>query len=212
MTFDWATFERAGIEGAIGAINRGVDRIAARAKDKAPVRRVFQGQDEKVRYRLKSISEIEADRTVRRRLGLGPEGTHLFPPLKVIRRAPQLLHLRGLPVDESLLNRRGRYELKSGRAVDQDQLGGRLRREIEAIHATLDGRVIRARVISPTPYAKYQEYGTRHNAAHSYLRPAGHESVGEIRTDVAVSVVQAASGAAKGKREVVVVKLKMVVA
>lgn len=208
MTFDWRAFEQAGIEGAISAINRGVDLIAARAKDKAPVRRVFAGQDESVHYKLKSISEIVGDRAIRARLGLGPESTHLFPPLKVTRRAPQLLHLRTLPVDTDQLSRRGRYENRSGRAFDRNQLGGRLRREIEAIHASLDGRVIRARVISPTPYAKYQEFGTRHNAAHPYMRPAGHESVAEIKTDVVVSVARAAKGAARGRKETVVVPMK----
>jgi HK97 gp10 family phage protein len=211
MTFDWASFERAGIEAAVGAMSRGAERVAGRAKDKAPVRRVFKGQDEAVGYRLKSIASIERDRSIRQRLGLGPEGTHLFPPLTVSRRAPQLLHLRAVPVNADLLSRRGRYEAKSGRAIHKGELGGRLRDEIEAIRASLDGRMIRSRVISPTPYSKFVEFGTRHNAAHPYLRPAGHESVSETKTDVAVSVVQAARAAASGRTERVVVKSTLMV-
>lgn len=207
--FDWAGFERAGIEAALGAVDRGVDLITARAKEKAPVRRVFKGQDEAVRYKVKSIREIEADRGIRRRLGLGPEGTHLFPPSKVVRRAPQLLHLRTLPVNVSSLSRRGRYELASGRSIHEGKLGGRLRSEIHGEKAKIEGNRIRGRVVSPTPYAKYMEFGTRHNAAHSYLRPAAHESVGEIQTDIARSVAHAARAAARGRRTTITAKLKM---
>ena len=205
---NWEAIEQAGLNAGAEAIQRGAELIATRAKEKAPVRRVFRGQDESVRYRLKSISEIEGDRDIRRQIGLGPEGTHLFPPLKVTKRAPQLLHQRALPVDVSKLSRRGRYELRSGRSIDQNQLGGRLRREIHATRVKIEERLIRAQIISPTPYAKYMEFGTRHNAAHPYLRPAGHESKAEIRRDVAVSVAAAAQAAIAVERVDVVWTLK----
>jgi len=50
-------------------------------------------------------------------------------------------------------------------------LTGRLRAEVHAEPAA-GGPVFVARVVSPTPYAKYQEFGTRHNRAQPYLRPA----------------------------------------
>jgi len=50
-------------------------------------------------------------------------------------------------------------------------LTGRLRAEVHAEPAA-GGPTLIARVVSPTPYAKYQEFGTRHNRAQPYLRPA----------------------------------------
>lgn len=74
------------------------------------------------------------------------------------------------------LTSRGRYELRSGRAVFRSAsgstLGGRLRGEIHTVHAESGGTRWVARVVSPTPYAKYVEFGTRHNRAQPYLRPA----------------------------------------
>lgn len=93
------------------------------------------------------------------------------------------------------LDRRGRYELKSARAIHNEMLGGRLRDEIYATTALVDGSTISAKVISPTYYAKYQEFGTRHNPAHPYLRPAAHESEPEIVMDVRNSVAKAAQAA-----------------
>lgn len=53
------------------------------------------------------------------------------------------------------------------------QFGGRLRKEIWAYGAENKGRHVQGYVISPTPYAKYVEYGTRkHGAAQPYMRPA----------------------------------------
>lgn len=53
------------------------------------------------------------------------------------------------------------------------QFGGRLRKEIWAYGAEPKGRHVQGYVISPTPYAKYVEYGTRkHGAAQPYMRPA----------------------------------------
>lgn len=209
--FDWEAFERAGIEGAVAALERGGDLIVTRAKDKAPVRKVFAGQEGKVRYAVKSVAEIKRDRPIREELGLSPERTHLFPPMKVVRDAPRKLEARGLPTDVTGLSRRGRYEARVGRANDANQLGGRLRREIHRTAVGRDGRVYRLRVVSPTPYAKYQEFGTEHNAAHPYLRPAAHESLPEIKRDVAISTIRAAKSAARGRLTKVVVPMKVAV-
>ncbi len=75
----------------------------------------------------------------------------------------------------TLLTSRGRYELRTGRANiragGRTAVGGRLRSEIAYTRAAGE-RVITAYVESPTPYAKYVEFGTRHNRAQPYLRPA----------------------------------------
>lgn len=74
------------------------------------------------------------------------------------------------------LTARGRYEVKTGRAnitlgAGKSYVGGRLRSEIYATPAAGSVRIT-AKVVSPTPYAKYVEFGTRHNRAQPYLRPA----------------------------------------
>jgi len=51
-------------------------------------------------------------------------------------------------------------------------LGGRLRGEIYRTGVTNEGDVYSGEVVSPTEYAKYQEYGTSNNRAHPYMRPA----------------------------------------
>jgi hypothetical protein len=94
-----------------------------------------------------------------------------------------------------LLSKRGAAEVKSGRAayfskvgsVSRMTIGGRLRGEIFATPAVPTGKRAEAWVISPTRYAKYMEFGTRHAAAHPFLRPALLESQGTI-----VSLVRAA--------------------
>lgn len=93
---------------------------------------------------------------------------------------------------ESFLNARGRYELKSGRALssiarvgggtvgihedDTARLGGSLIESIHVVPASADQYpVISASVVAGggrVTYAKFQELGTRHNPAHPFLRPA----------------------------------------
>lgn len=88
-------------------------------------------------------------------------------------RATQPLH--SILQFDTELTARGRYELKTGRANvrvgGRTYLGGRLRSEITSVAAS-EGPVFTGAVISPTPYAKYVEFGTRHNRAQPYLRPA----------------------------------------
>lgn len=50
--------------------------------------------------------------------------------------------------------------------------GGRLRDEIYTTDVRDTGKTLVGWVVSPTYYAKYQEYGTAHNRAHPYMRPA----------------------------------------
>lgn len=224
---DWGAIERAGFAAATAAIERGLVRIERRAKELAPVRKIFGQYEAPYKLRVKSLAEISADRGLRRRMGLGPENEYVEPPLIVVRRAPQNLTARRLtpPNDrytgrrirqtfinrsnEDRLDRRGAYEYRTRRAVvnpttTRDAVGGRLRREIAASAVSADGKRITGRVISPTPYAKYQELGTRHNPAHPYLRPAGHESRDPVRRDVAQGVVAAVKPLFRGRLEVVV--------
>lgn len=80
-------------------------------------------------------------------------------------------HMRSPQADKNL-DSRGRNELRTGRALFQGNLGGRLRGSIKVQGPHLIGSVIKARVVSPVSYSQYQEFGTRHNRATPYMRPA----------------------------------------
>lgn len=206
---DWAALEKAVIEGGIAGVNASLQLVAVAAKDKAPVRRVFKGQEEQVHTRLKSEDEISSDVAIRQRLGMSAEHVHLYPPSIVTHAANQMLSHRTMPVSIPMLDRRGRYEARVGRAVHGGQLGGKLRDEIYAGGAALDGNMIRGEVHSPTSYAKQQELGNRHNPAHPYLRPALYENQDVIRATIAASVVASARASIRGGgRTTVTMKLK----
>ena len=215
---DWAAIEKAGIEAAAGALTEGVALIAAKAKEKAPVRKVFEGQSSKERISVKTIAEVEGDRAIRQHLGLGPESTHIYPPTVVTQRGPQQLRWRALAgpgqlasgAAQARLSRQGRYELRSGRGVHNGQLGGRLRDEITFEAARISGRSVIARVVSPTPYAKFVEFGTRYMAARPYMRPAVYENTGTIKSGIARSVAGAARAAFHGTSKPVRITLKAV--
>lgn len=95
----------------------------------------------------------------------------------------------------TFLTRQGAYEVRTKRAKattwGHAYIGGRLRREIFATAPEISGAMAEAWVIAPTPYAKYQEFGTRHNAAHPFLRPALDESREEIVSRIAAAVREA---------------------
>lgn len=110
------------------------------------------------------------------------------------------------------LSRRGAYEVKTALAANRSQnprsarwghgghatVGGRLRGEIYSTEPQRSGSRAEAWVISPTEYAKHQEFGTRHNRAHPYLRPALDESREEIVSRIAAAVREASrTGASK---------------
>lgn len=192
--------------GAVAALNRGASLVEERARQLAPVRKIFDGGTRRIRF--KTYSEVKADRAIRRRIGLGREyvaaprtrlrsrrgmgkaktstlnTANANVPLDRIRSGETLAN----PVAVMRLSRHGRYEVKSGRSTHEGFVGGRLRAEITAVGATGEGSRYKARVISPTPYAKYQEFGTRHNAAHPYLRPALHETRGAVVSGIRQTV------------------------
>lgn len=108
----------------------------------------------------------------------------------------------GRQPEPTRLTRRGAYEVKVALASSfkqnprsarwgqwgQSFVGGRLRGEIFATSAKRAGATAEAWVISPTSYAEYQEFGTRHNRAHPFLRPAAAESREEIVSRIAAAI------------------------
>jgi len=97
-----------------------------------------------------------------------------------------------LPSSAPKLTSRGRYELRTGRANFRSSrgttLGGRLRGEIHVQPAEGGGTRWVTAVVSPTRYAKYVEFGTRHNRAQPYLRPALNEVRESFRDRMAAAV------------------------
>ena len=108
------------------------------------------------------------------------------------------------------LNARGRYELNrahlspykggaayttytedetTGRLRPTTTLGGRLRGEIFAKPIEIDGPHIEGRVVSPTYYARFVEFGTRHAAAQPFLRPALADVRETYRRNIARALV-----------------------
>jgi HK97 gp10 family phage protein len=223
MSANWAALEASIKAAGMVALDQAAQIVAARAKEHAPVRNIFDGGSRRVRF--KTRTEVVDDREIRRKLGLGRE--YIAAPRTRLRsrrgmgkakvstldtaNAPGVSELRryvgrrngGLePVARAMLHRRGAYEVdnKQGggnrpRALYKGHIGGRLRGQIVAVPAKGSKSRFVAQVISPTPYAKYMEFGTVHNAAHPYLRPALHESAPEVRKVLRAAI----RGAIRGK-------------
>lgn len=106
------------------------------------------------------------------------------------------------------LSARGAYEVKTRRAVGMfgghRSIGGTLRASIMAEPVTRLGGKSVAWVIATAPYAKYQEFGTVHNPAHPFLRPAAEESRDKVANIVGIRVASA-SRTRLGKYEIEVV-------
>lgn len=111
-----------------------------------------------------------------------------------------------LPMGEENLTSQGRYDLKTGRAVhtprlghsfseSHDTLGGALRDSIQAgddSSGTLIGHAVFAGG-KDAPYARYIEFGTRHNRAQPFLRPALAEH-GDMLIDDIIAAFQSVAG------------------
>lgn len=213
------------LEGAVYAavaesVERSTELVASRAIEKAPFRKIFRGVRRTMRF--KSIQEVEGDRALRSAIGLGPE--RAAPPGmthpsrhpaygRVVTGVNQRYFMfdhrtlkGGRPghleseLGESLLSRRGRYEVRSRRSEHEGEAGGRLRAGIHSTPVRITGRKIEGSVISTAPYSKFQELGTRHNPAHPFLRPALEESREEIVTDALDSAVTAGREIARSFR------------
>jgi HK97 gp10 family phage protein len=162
----------------VAGLNATAEQAESIAVEKAPVRKVFKGGAG--RASPQSGVEVKAEAAMRRKMGLAAG------PVRTQRTAASAVHstmsLRQLARPGQLANAgptltaRGRYELKAGRANFKSAggatLGGRLRGEIHVVPAEGGGTRWTARVVSPTGYAKYVEFGTRHARAQPYLRPA----------------------------------------
>ena len=61
---------------------------------------------------------------------------------------------------------------KNPASIYEGRLGGRLKGEMYVQRAQPEDNGFAGYVVSPTPYAKYVEFGTRYAAAQPYLRPA----------------------------------------
>jgi HK97 gp10 family phage protein len=128
----------------------------------------------------------------------------------------------GAVPQRTTLDRRGAYEVKTALASSSRMnprsarslrwghayVGGRLRNSIHAVGPKDSGSHAEAWVIAggeEAPYAKYQEFGTRHHAAQPFLRPAAAESRSEVVSRIAAAVGEAArTGSFQTDIEVVV--------
>ena len=115
----------------------------------------------------------------------------------------------GIVGHKTVLDRRGAYEVRTMRAQfttwGHAGIGGRLRGSISAKPATASKTTAEAWVIATAPYAKFQEFGTRHNAARPFLRPAAEESRNEVVRLIADAVREAArTGGSSTEIEIVV--------
>jgi hypothetical protein len=117
------------------------------------------------------------------------------------------------------LNARGRYEVKTGRAVTigphgEAVVGGTLREgiTIEGPYYTGDSvfGFVSALAIDPAKtkrknpqhnYAADQEFGSRHNAPHPFLRPAFWESLDQIKSGQRAAISKAFRGAKRHTSE-----------
>lgn len=104
-----------------------------------------------------------------------------------------------LPLEETSLRpqltTRAKHDMKRGRGIIQRprtvikgrkqprefQYGGALLHSIKPEYADPDDEVMEARLTAggpDAPYARFQEFGTRHNRAQPFMRPAFYESGG----------------------------------
>jgi len=215
------------LEAATESLGEGANVVAARARSLAPVRHLFRGGESSIRPRsaprssgISPLSPDSLNRTVQAVYAARPpvnwRGRRLAAASAALESYDE--------GDRSTLTRRGAYEVRqalqhpkpgsrspTGRlspsfaTFQHLNVGGRLRGEIHATPSTLAGNRAEAWVISPTRYAKYQEFGTRHNAAHPFLRPAAAESRAEVVSRIAAAIAGASrTGTGKMQIEIVV--------
>lgn len=204
------------LEAATDALGQGAVIVEQRAKARAPVRNIFGVEHSFVPNKM--ITEVQQALASRGELGKAAEmwANAEMPHTKAVannprnwrerrlRSAKRLLlsydaandaRRRGYPPQKTMLSRQGAYEVRTKRAkfttFEHAGIGGRLRGEIYSTTPRPVGKQVEAWVISPTEYAKYQEYGTRHNRAHPFLRPAAEESREEVISLIAGAVKEA---------------------
>ncbi len=101
------------------------------------------------------------------------------------------------------LTSRGRYEVRSGRAIHlqalrsgnvQVQIGGRLKASIESEGVVQSGDRTTVKVTAAAPYAMFVEFPTTHNAAQPFLLPALHGARGRLRRTLTAEIRKAFGG------------------
>ena len=101
------------------------------------------------------------------------------------------------PSLNSRLTARGRYEVRSGRAITYQvldsghvrvQIGGRLKRSIHAEPPVTGDNETVGQVVAGVRYAKFVEFPTTHNAAQPFLLPALHDHRGHLRRELAAEI------------------------
>ena len=191
--------EAAVLEAVAASLTESAAMVASRARQKAPVRSIFGEGSRRV---IRSADAESWAQGVRETVsGYRVRYPHRLSLRRLAPRSATSVNqlLRG----SEYLTKSGRYEVASGRANYRPrhragQVGGRLKGEITSTKATIEGNVIEATAISPTPYAKYQEFGTVHNPAHPYMRPAAEESRSEVISAMATAAIEAGRQAASG--------------
>ena len=209
---DFDSLTQAVLDGAQEGLGQAARIVVQRAKQRAPVRNIFGHQ---YQFRPKTAEELVADlkslptETLEDMMSTGPGrfATRWVGPKRVRpdwsertwEAAQEHLALYEAG-DETPLTRQGAHEIRSGRANfhtvregGQVTVGGRLKGEIYSTKVHRMGSSAEVMVISPTKYAKYMEFGTRHNRAFPYLRPALEES----RADIVARVSSAVANASK---------------
>jgi len=209
------------IDAATQGLGQGAQIVERRAKQLAPVRNIF---GKSYTFRLKTPEEFQHDlefldtKTVESMLDTGPgafayTATGKRPPRQWHERrlSAALEHLAEYEQDEGPLTRQGAYEVRSKRAEHSTwghtHVGGRLRGEIYSTPPQVAGTEVEAWVISPTEYAGYQEFGTRHNRAHPFLRPAAEESRDAVVQAIAAAVKEASKQGGTSMEVEIVVRL-----
>lgn len=102
-----------------------------------------------------------------------------------------------------LLTSRGRYEVRSGRAIHLQtlasgnirvQIGGKLKASIESEGVIQTGQGAVVKVTAGVRYAKFVEFPTTHNAAQPFLLPALHGARSRLRRTLAAELKKAFGG------------------
>lgn len=144
-----------------------------------------------------SANAIGRSRTLRR---LGIERGGVFRPrVDAVRSGTGYTS----PSLNPLLTARGRYEVRSGRAIHKEvlasgavrvQVGGRLKASIESEGVVSTGQGATVKVTAGVRYAKFVEFPTTHNAAQPFLLPALHDNRTRLRQVMAREVRRALGG------------------
>lgn len=220
------------------AINRVAQQVAASAKAKAPIRKVFkETKARKFRSLTPQEKQIASHRATVYYTNVHPSKVKLRRALAAIRSGRAELPVRGAannfnrthtlrllgkhkngqfnsragatpntsggyepgPTLSPLLTKRGRNEVRSGRAIHTTRsghvrVGGALKASIHATEATVVGQGVQATVVAGIGYAKFVEFPTVHNAAQPFIRPALAENRVALRHEIAAEIKDSLGG------------------